>query len=127
MNPLIELRTDLATALNEAGLRTVDWAETRFVPPMVVITPDSEYITQREGDRFGHFNVGIQVLVLGPERNTKAAAEAMDEMLLTAINALSDDFDIVSVTAPGEAALNEKFYYGSIISIEAQIILGKDN
>lgn len=104
----------------------MDWAETRFVPPMVVITPDAEYITVREGDRFGQFNVGIQVLVLGPERNTKAAADAMDKMLLTAINALNDDFDIVSVTAPGEAQLNNLTYFGSIISVEAQINLGKD-
>ena len=128
VNPLSELRHDIANALSEAGIRAVDFAESKLSPPLAVVVPDDNYIVLQAGtSQFGEYSVSVQVMILGPAKSSnKAAADMMDEMILTAIRALDEDFDIVNVSAPGEASLNGNTYYGSIIQIEAQIKLGED-
>lgn len=125
MNQLTELREDIANALNEAGIRAVEFNDTKLVPPIAVIIPDDQYIVARPGDQFGELSIGVQVLILGPRATEKVAATAMDELIVNAVVAL-EDFDIVSVTAPGEATLNNVNYFGSIINIEVQIKLRKE-
>lgn len=125
MNQLTELRADIANALNEAGIRAVDFNETKIVPPLAVVIPDDQYIVVRQGDQFGELNIGVQVLILGPRATESVAATAMDDLIVKAVLAL-DDFDIVSVSAPGEATLNGVNYFGSIINIEVQLILRKE-
>ncbi|WP_148222535.1 hypothetical protein [Rhodococcus opacus] len=129
VNPLSELRQDIATALSEAGIRTVDYAETKLSPPLAVVVPDDNYIVLQTGNnfKFGEYNVAVQVMLLGPPKSSnRVAADSMDELILTAIRALDEDFDIVNVSAPGEAAFSGNTYFGAIIQIEAQLKLGED-
>lgn len=126
MNTLSEIRADVANTLNEAGIRAVDFNSTKVVPPVAVVIPDEQYLTVRTGDRFGAYNVAIQVLILGPKATEKVAAVTMDELILKAVAALDEEFDVINVSAPGEARLNEANYFGSIINIEIQITLGKE-
>lgn len=126
MNALTEVRTDIANLLSEAGIRAVDFNETRIVPPLAVVIPSDEYITAKEGNVYGHYNISIQVLILGPKATEKVASTKMDELIITAIGALDDHVDIINVSAPGEARLNDTNYFGSIIDIEVQLKFGKD-
>lgn len=126
MNTLSELRKDIATVLDEAGIRAIDFNSTKIVPPVAVVIPDEQYLTVRTGDRFGSYNVAIQVLLLGPKAVEKVAAEEMDKLILKAVASLDEEFDVVNVSAPGEASLNGVNYFGSIINIEIQITLGKE-
>lgn len=128
MNPLSDLRADIATALSEAGIRTVDYAESKLSPPLAVVVPDDNYIVLQSGNsRFGEYNVAVQVMLLGPPKSSnRVAADSMDNLILTAIRALDEDFDIVNVSAPGEAPFGGSTYYGAIIQIEAQLKLGED-
>lgn len=126
VNPLKELRAEIANCLSEAGIRTVDYAATRITPPLAVVQPDDNYISVESGTTFGAYVVTVQVLVLGPNATAKVAADQMDDLLWSAVNALDEEFDIVSVTAPGEARLDNATYFGSIITIETNTSLGKD-
>lgn len=127
VNPLSEVRATVKTLLSEAGIRAVDYDTEKVVPPLALIVPDDNYVSLRDGGRFGHHNVAIQVLLLGPNATAKVAAEKMDEMIVTALNALPEEYDIIAVTAPGEARLNDAVYYGSVINIEIQISLGGES
>ena len=124
-NQLTELRADIANVLDEAGIRSVDFNSTKIVPPLAVVIPDDEYVTVQDGGIFGHYNVAIQVLLLGPKATEKVAAAVMDEMIMKAVTALDEEFDVINVSAPGEARLNDAVYFGSIINIEIQIKLEK--
>lgn len=126
MNTLSEIRKDIANTLSEAGIRAVDFNSTKIVPPVAVVIPDENYLTVRGGDRFGHYNVAIQVLILGPKAVEKVAATEMDDLILKAVTVLDSEFDVVNVSAPGEARLNDVNYFGSIINIEIQITLGRN-
>lgn len=126
MNQLTELRTDIANALNEAGIRSVDYGTTKVGENMAIVVPSDDYISQRSGDGFGEFNIGIRVLLLGPKATAAMQAKVMDDLLLKAFFALSDDFDIERVSAPDEVTLNGATYYGAMIEIAAQLILRED-
>lgn len=127
MNSLTELRTDVANVLTTAGIKAVHYNVDRYTPPLALVVPDDNYVTVREGDRFGSINVAIQVLLIGDKWTAKLGADKFDEMILDALKALGDEFDIVSVSAPSEVVINEEEHYASIIAIEVQIHLGKDN
>lgn len=126
VNPLKDLRAEIANCLSEAGIRTVDYAATRITPPLAVVQPEQNYITQEVGTTFGQYTITIEVLILGPNATAKVAADTMDDFLWSAVNALDEEFDIVSVTAPGEARLEGATYFGSVITIESNTKLGKD-
>lgn len=123
VNALTTLREDVATILSEAGINSIGYAETRFVPPVALIVPDDDYVSLREGSRFGHVNVALKVLLIGPRATEKVGAEQFDEMIITALKALSDEFEIVTVQSPGEVTVNDAPYFAAVITIEVEIKL----
>lgn len=126
MNQLTELRTDIANALNEAGIRSVDYGDTKLNPNMAVVVPGDDYISQQSGDGFGEFSIGIRVLLLGPKATPAMQAQVMDDLILKAFFALSNDFDIERLSAPDEVTLNGVTYFGAVIDIAAKLILRED-
>lgn len=126
MNQLTELRTDIANALNEAGIRSVDYGDTKLSPNIAVVVPGDDYISQRSGDGFGEFNIGIRVLLIGPKATPAMQAKGMDDLILKAFFALNDHFDIVRVSPPDEVTLNGTTYFGAVLEIDAQLILRED-
>lgn len=126
MNQLTDLRVDIANALNEAGIRSVEYGDSKVAPNMAVIVPSPDYVSQRSGDSFGEYNINLMVLLLGPKATPALAASVMDEMILKAFFALESDFEIERISAPDEVTLNGVNYFGSMIEIAAQIILRED-
>lgn len=127
MNTLTTLREDVATTLTNAGIKTVHYQETRITPPCAMVVPDDNYVTYREGDRFGFINVALQVVLLSARATNKGTAEAFDELILKALRALGDDFDVINVQSPMEVVVNEADHFAVIIQLEVQIHLGKEN
>ena len=123
MNPLTELREDLANTLSEAGIRAFGYAEPKLVPPCAAIVPNSDYLNIREGDVFGQTNIAIDILLLGVKATERAGSEKMDDLILKALHALSDEFDVTGVTAPGIYNVNGAELFSCIISVEVQINL----
>ena len=127
VNQLTTLREDVAQVLRDAGIKSFHYQEERFTPPCALVVPSENYVTIREGDPFGSINVAIQLLLIGEKATAKAGTEKFDEMILTALKALGEEFDVIDVLAPDEITHNEVSYWASVISIEVQIRLGKEN
>lgn len=127
VNALTTLRADVAEILSDAGIKAIHYQENRITPPCAIVIPDDNYVSFREGDRFGYINVALQVLLLGPRTTERTGAEMFDGMILTALKALGDEFDIATVQAPSEVMINEVEYFAVVITLEVQIQLGKDN
>ena len=126
VNQLSDLRADISNLLNEAGIHSIDYGEPKIHPPVAVVLPNDDYVTQRSGDTFGQFNVSIRVMLLGPKATASVASNTMDDLIVTALIALGDHFDVVSVSAPGEAQISNVSYFASVIDIDAQIILREE-
>ena len=83
MSVLNDTRQRLTTALEDAGLSVYDHVPERIVPPAVVITPGSPYITS--GDTFGAFTVALTASVVAATATNGVATEALDELIETAV------------------------------------------
>lgn len=125
MNPLTDIRNELANTMSEAGIRAFGYAETKLVPPCAAIVPDEAYVSLREGDLFGNYNVAVRILLLGPKATEKVGSEVMDDLILKALRALNDDFDVMGVSAPAVTQVNGVDTYAAIIEVEVQINLMK--
>lgn len=125
MNPLTEVREEIKQVLITNGFKAYDYMETRYTPPVALVIPDENYVSVREGDRFGGLNVSIQVLLIGPRMTEKTGTEKFDVMILDALKALDDSFDIVTVMSPSEVTVKEAQHYASVITIEVQININK--
>lgn len=118
----------MCACLEEVGIKAYGYQENKYTPPVALVVPaENDYVTMREGDRFGQINVAVQVLLIGPRAGAKASIETFDELILDALKALGDEFDVVSIQTPGEAVVNGVNYYALIISIEAQININDYN
>lgn len=126
MGSLNSLREDVKAALGEAGIRAIEYAESKVVPPIAVVVPDDPYVIASTGNTFGQYSVGIRVLLIGGKGTNKVAANELDGMIEKAVLAL-EDFDVTEVSAPGETILNGTSHFGSIISIEATITFKEDS
>ena len=83
MSALNDTRQRLTTALEDAGLTVYDHVPERLVPPAVVITPGSPYLTS--GDTFGAFTVALTASVVAATATNGVATEALDELIETAV------------------------------------------
>lgn len=114
---LYSLRTDVATALNAAGVKAIDYVAETITPPVVVVVPGDPYLTEPQGTTpFGHYEVSISLLLVAAKGTNKAAATALDSMIEQVVGAL-DGWDLTAVSQPGQVNLNGSTYLGAVISI----------
>ena len=83
MSALNDTRQRLTAALEDAGLTVYDHVPERLVPPAVVITPGSPYLTS--GDVYGTFTVALTASVVAATATNGVATEALDELIETAV------------------------------------------
>ena len=118
MSTLTTLRTDIAAALEAAGIHAIEHVAEVMQPPVAVVVPDDPYITTSgENLPYGHVVVRMSVLLISDKATNKAAASKIDSMIEQAYMALNDDWDITEVTTPGQVTVNGSTFLGSVISI----------
>lgn len=126
LNTLTELRTQVKDVLTTAGLKASDYVPETISPPIALVIPAEPYVTLGEGrNPFGHYSVGIHVLLIGPKGTNKTAAEKVDSMILDTMSAL-EDWEITEVTQPGEVVLKGIAYMGSVVTLTQNIKLIKE-
>ncbi|WP_146777795.1 hypothetical protein [Rhodococcus wratislaviensis] len=125
VNVLSELRKEVKDLLNDAGLRAYDYMENKAVPPFAVVIPDDPYLMP--SDTFGgKLNIRFKVFVAGPKGLSNKQAQDTEDMIIKAILALREEYDITDVTSPLPRELiqlNDVTVFGSEITIEATINL----
>lgn len=121
-NALTDLRTAVKAVLDEAGFRTFTTVPSQVTPPCAFVSPGDPYLT-REGAAFGGEIVRHRVVVVTAAGINDTTAESLDELLLTALDALyaSVDWDVTEVGSPGPIGLNNAQYLAVPIDIQQQI------
>lgn len=127
LNTLTSLRTDVKNALTANGIKAVEYVQENLVPPVCVVIPASPYITTPEGQNpFGHYSVGIHVLVIGGKATNKTAAENIDSAIVNVLDALDDEWDVTEVTQPMEMTLKNVQYIGAAVTLETNTKIIKE-
>ncbi|WP_128970017.1 hypothetical protein [Rhodococcus opacus] len=124
VNVLSELRQEVKDLLSNAGIRTFDYMETKAVPPYAVVIPDDPYLQPDE--TFGSkFAIRFRVFLAGPKGLTNVQAKATEQMIVDAVNALREEYDLVEISSPLPRELLQLniTVFGAEIAIEATINL----
>jgi len=119
-NTLTQARTDVAQALEAAGLKATDYTQEKLFPPVCVVVPDEDYVSQPVGSNpfKKPYSVNMRVLVLSGKGTNKGQAEQIDSMLTDVITALEDDWEITAISAPENVSVNGTTgYLGAVVSI----------
>lgn len=125
LNTLTDLRTEIAEVLTGQGIKAIDYVGENIVPPVCVVVPADPYVIAADDVPFGHFSVGINVLIIGAKGTNKTAAARIDSMIVDVIHAL-EDWDITEVRQPMEVTLKGQTFMGSVITLEQTTKLEKE-
>lgn len=129
VNVLTQLRTDVADALETGGITAKTYVPSNLYPPMALVSADATYVSTPIGDnpfRDRH-SVGLQVLLLGGNAMNESALEAVDELIVDAIDALSN-WDVTEVTAPFEFSTTEGYTFtAAMLTIQTNTSIERDD
>ena len=128
VNTLTDARNRVSDALMAAGLKAYDYISESFTTPACFVLPDSPYVTGPVGSNpFGNpYSIRMQVLVVGGKGTNKTAAEQIDSMLVSVIDALDEDWEITEVQAPQEVTVKTSQYLGALVLLEQNTHLEKE-
>ena len=128
VNELTQARQDIATAINDAGLKAYDYVQESFTPPACIVVPDNPFITAPVGDNpFRQpYSVAMQVVLIGGKGTNQKTATQIDSMIVNVIDALDEDWDITEVGAPQEVSLKGVAYLGALITLKKNTSITKE-
>ncbi len=122
MSVLSDLRDQVCSHLESAGLHAFTMKPDRFAPPAVFVGPGSPYVT-REGANFGNELVRHSVTVVAAAGTNEKRANDLDEDLLKALDALYvlDGFGVGEVGQPGQIRVGGESYLATSIEVATDI------
>jgi len=119
-----EVRPEVVASITAAGLRSVPYVGETITPPCAVVIPGQPYLEWRPGNDeipFAHFVTRIDVLLVSHREAAKKSAELIDSMILDAVKALSDRYDVRRVSQPGVVQLQGAKFIGAVLTIEETV------
>lgn len=121
-NVLTQLRLDLQAALKAARLNAFLTVPDKATPPMVYVAPGDPYLSF-DGANFGGQIARHQIVAVARAGVNTAAAEAIDELALEVLDALSDldDHLVTEVGQPGQITINGQQHLALAVSVETEI------
>lgn len=112
-----ELKLDLA----DAGLTVLEYVPERIVPPIVVVTADTPYMTGASVAT--EYDLNLQLVCIAANAVNKKATEALDQLIEDAVNGLPAYCLFKNVGQPYALQANNAEYLAANISINLQITL----
>lgn len=112
-----EARTALSGILTGAGLRVFAFTPERATPPMVVLTPSSDWVGS--GDTFASFRVGFDVNLIVQNAANETMIKALDELVDSTLDAItgSAGFYASQVSAPTMIDISGVDYLSTNITV----------
>ena len=122
-NEITTSKAELQLALQSAGLNIVDYVPERLVPPVIVMTADSTYITP---ETVGNtYLLGLKLTLIAGNAVNEQATEKLDELIANTLNALADLHYVAfnNVIAPYRLAANNAEYYATDLNLNLSITI----
>lgn len=121
-NPLTSARTDLKQVLVDADVNAFSIPPAKASPPFAYVGPGLPYLTF-EGATFGGRIANLSVVVVAGKGTNEMAAEELDELILTTVDAIeaTDDFRVLEVDNPGQLKLNGQDYLATSMTVQREI------
>jgi hypothetical protein len=112
-----ELKLDLA----DAGLTVQDYVPERIVPPIVILTADTPYMTGVSVK--AEFDLHLQLVCVAANAVNKKATEALDQLIEDVVKALPPYCLFKTVSQPYALQANNAEYLAANVSINLQITI----
>jgi len=121
MNVISETKKDLSDALNAEGINAEYFIPARITPPLAIISPDTNYVSQ--GDTFSSFSLGVEVTLVAQTASNPKAQEDLDDAIVTAIGAIPASWRINSVEQPFALSTGNAEYLATKMSLTTEITI----
>lgn len=121
VNEITASKVEYALALSALGLKVSSFIPERIVPPTIVISPNSTYLTPVTLDT--DFLMQLEVMVIAAPAVNKKASEMLDKALETILKGNPDYVRIQNVGQPYALQTNNSEFLTANIAVEIRITL----
>ena len=121
VNEITASKAEYALALTALGLKVSSYIPERIVPPMVVISPGSPYLSPVTLDE--EYVMNLEVMVIAAPAVNAKASELLDKALETILNGNPAYARLVSVSQPYALQTNNAEFLAANLTIDLRITL----
>lgn len=122
VNEITASKAEYALALTALGLKVSSFIPERVVPPVVIISPGSPYLTTTLMDR-GEWLMNLEVMVVASVAVNVKASELLDKAIETILNGNPGYAIVSSVGQPYALQTNNAEFLAANISVNLRITL----
>ncbi len=122
-NEITTSKAELALDLQNAGLEVLDYVPERVVPPIVIITADSNYLSQES--LTNSYRLGLKLTLVAANATNEQATEALDELISDTVVAVTNlSYAVLkTVQSPYRLSVNTAEYLATDLTLDLSITL----
>ena len=122
-NEITLAKAEFALDLQTAGLEVLDYVPERVVPPIVIISADSNYLVQETVGN--EYRLGLRLTLVAATATNEQATEELDDLISKTVSAVADLGYVVlkTVASPYRLAVNTAEYYAADLTLDLSITL----
>lgn len=122
-NEITASKAELALDLQNAGLEILDYVPERIVPPIVVITAGSPYLSPETVGN--EYRLGLTLTMVASTATNEEATEALDELIADTVSAIATlGYAVLRQVNPSyRLAANNAEYLASDLNLDLSITL----
>ena len=122
-NEITASKAELKLDLQSAGLDVLDYVPERVVPPIVIISPATPYLSPETVGN--EYRLGLVLTLVAGTATNEQATEALDQLIADTVSALADlGYAVLrSVNSPFRLAVNTAEYLAAEINLDLSITL----
>jgi hypothetical protein len=121
VNEITASKAEYALALTALGLKVSSYIPERVVPPTVIISPGSPYLTPVTVD--GEYLMNLELMVISATAVNVKSTELLDLAIETILNGNPGYAHISSVGQPYALQTNNAEYLAANVSVDLRITL----
>mgnify|MGYP006276288241 CR=1 FL=1 len=122
-NEITASKAEFALDLQNASLDVVDYVPERIVPPIIVISADSTYLTQESLGM--DYRLGLKLTLVAGTATNETVTDELDDLIAKTVHAMGSLGYVIlkSVQQPYRLQVNNAEYYAADLSCDLSITL----
>lgn len=121
VNEITASKAEYALALTDLGLKVSSYIPERIVPPTVIVSPGSPYLTPVTVD--GEYLMNLELMVISAPAVNVKSTELLDLAIETILNGNPDYARISTVGQPYALQTNNAEFLAANLSVDLRITL----